>query len=198
MELFIGDDGAARCGWAAKTGMLTYHDTEWGFPVADDSRLFEKVCLEAFQCGLSWGTILAKRPAFREAFAGFRFDEVAGFGADDVARLMGDARIVRNRAKIEATIANAARAVELAESEGSLAAYFWRHEPAPDAAPRHASTTAASTALAKDLSRRGWRFVGPTTCQAFMQAVGLVNDHLDGCHVRESVAEARRGFVPPT
>jgi len=197
---FIGPDGHPRCRWCgAAPEFLAYHDDEWGFPVADDRRLFEKICLEGFQSGLSWRTILAKREHFRAAFAGFDFERVARFGERDVVRLLGDAGIVRHRGKIEATIHNAARACEMVQQEGSLAAYFWRHEPdaAEVAVPQTVSTTPTSIALSKDLKRRGWKFVGPTTVFAFMQAMGLVNDHAQGCVVRARVAEARRRFKPP-
>jgi DNA-3-methyladenine glycosylase I len=189
--LIEGDDGVTRCSWGDSPEIYRgYHDNEWGFPVDDDHRLFEKLCLEGFQSGLSWLTILRKRENFRQAFAGFDFDRVASFGKRDVERLLGDAGIIRHRGKIEATINNAQRAVEMAESEGSLAAYVWRFEP--DAQARE------SGALSKDLKRRGWRFVGPTTVYAFMQAMGLVNDHVEGCASREPVAEARASFTPPS
>lgn len=197
----LGPDGAPRCPWALGTeSYLAYHDTEWGFPVADDRRLFEKVCLEGFQSGLSWRTILEKRENFRAAFAGFDFEVVAGFDDGDVERLLGDAGIVRHRGKIEATINNAQRAVELAEAEGSLATYIWRFEPDPAeiAVPQTMSTTPTSVALSKDLKKRGWRFVGPTTAFAFMQAMGLVNDHVAECTTRADVAAARARFTPPT
>ena len=198
--LFTADDGHPRCGWCAATSdYIAYHDREWGFPVADDRRLFEKICLEGFQSGLSWRTILAKRENFRSAFADFDFARVAHFGEADVARLLADVGIVRHRGKIEATINNAARAVEMAEREGSLAAFFWRFEMTTGdlAAPQTVSTTAASVALSKELKRRGWKFVGPTTVYAFMQAMGLVNDHAEGCMTRDRVAAARAAFVPP-
>jgi DNA-3-methyladenine glycosylase I len=199
-----GDDGVGRCWWGASTpDYRAYHDTEWGFPVDDDIRLFEKLCLEAFQSGLSWLTILRKREAFRSAFKGFDFERVARFGSRDVERLMGDASIVRNRAKIEATINNAKRAVELVDAEGSVAHYVWRFEPEgrPERLDRAGLTELAvspeSTALAKDLKRRGWRFVGPTTVYAFMQAMGLVNDHLIGCDAGDAVAKRRERFKRP-
>jgi DNA-3-methyladenine glycosylase I len=200
----IGDDGVARCAWAdSAPEYRLYHDTEWGFPVSDDVRLFEKLSLEGFQAGLSWLTILRKRPAFRLAFAGFEFERIAGFGDRDVARLLADAGIVRHRGKIDAVINNARRAVELVQAEGSLAAYVWRFEPeAGPARPDRAglappATTAASKALAKDLKGRGWRFVGPTTAYAFMQAMGLVNDHRSGCDARAQVDRARARFDRP-
>jgi DNA-3-methyladenine glycosylase I len=171
IELVEGPDGKARCGWCvAAPDYVAYHDPVWGFPVRDDIRLFEKLSLEGFQSGLSWLTILRKREAFRRGFAGFDPAKVARFGARDVARLLGDAGIVRHRGKIESTINNAKRALEL----GSLSEYVWGFEPRD------------ATALAKDLKRRGWSFVGPTTVYAFMQAMGLVNDHVEGCWVRYS------------
>lgn len=198
---FEGPDGLPRCRWCGGAPeFLAYHDTEWGFPVDDDRRLFEKLCLESFQSGLSWRTILAKRENFRAAFDGFDFRRVAAYGADDIERLLGDAGIVRHRGKIEAVINNAARAVELASSEGSLAAYFWSFEPDPAniPEPQSASTSPESTALSKDLKKRGWKFVGPTTVFAFMQAMGLINDHARGCVMRERVADARAAFVRPS
>jgi DNA-3-methyladenine glycosylase I len=202
--IITGDDGVARCWWAGSAPeYCAYHDKEWGFPVADDVRLFEKLSLEGFQAGLSWLTILRKREAFRRAFAGFDFHRVARFGESDVARLLADAGIVRHRGKIEAVINNAGRAIELAEVEGSLAHYLWRFAPEPrsgalDRAGLAAlATTEHSKALAKDLKRRGWRFVGPTTVYAFMQAMGLVNDHLAGCDARATAEAARNAFVTP-
>ena len=195
-----GPDGLERCRWCASAPeFLHYHDREWGFPVDDDRRLFEKLCLESFQSGLTWRTILAKRENFRAAFAGFDFHRMARFTESDVARLLGDTGIVRHRGKIEAVIHNAARAQELVQQEGSLAAYFWRHEPAADAlgVPQTASTSAASVQLSKDLKRRGWKFVGPTTVFAFMQAMGLINDHAEGCVVREQAGQARQRFQRP-
>jgi DNA-3-methyladenine glycosylase I len=200
----VGEDGVARCFWADSAAEYrAYHDTEWGFPVADDVRLFEKLSLEGFQAGLSWLTILRKRESFRAAFAGFEFREVAGFGERDIARLLDDAGIVRHRGKIEAVINNASRALELVAAEGSIAHYVWQFEPA-----RHAgkldrqrlaelATTTESTALSKDLKRRGWRFVGPTTAYAFMQAMGLTNDHLHGCGARARADSARQAFERP-
>jgi DNA-3-methyladenine glycosylase I len=202
----IGEDGIARCWWAdSAPEYRAYHDDEWGFPVADDTRLFEKLTLEGFQAGLSWLTILRKRPAFRAAFADFDYERVARFDEDDVTRLLGDAGIIRHRGKIEAAINNAARAVELVEAEGSLASYVWHFEPEaePGAGGLNREQLAArttspeATALAKDLKRRGWRFVGPTTVYAFMQAMGLVNDHLDGCAAQPRARAARADFTPP-
>jgi DNA-3-methyladenine glycosylase I len=199
-----GDDGVARCAWGDSTpDYRVYHDTEWGMPAGDDVVLFEKLSLEAFQSGLSWLTILRKREDFRRAFKGFDFERVARFGPRDVERLMNDKSIVRNRLKIEAVVNNARRAIELVESEGSVASYVWRFEPAERDRPvdREAlaklSLTPESTALAKDLKRRGWRFVGPTTVYAFMQAMGLVNDHLEGCDAYTMVARARARFKRP-
>jgi DNA-3-methyladenine glycosylase I len=193
MDLVIGDDGLPRCWWGSGPEYVSYHDEEWGRASTDDNRLFEKICLEGFQAGLSWLTVLRKRENFRAAFAGFDPAVVAGFGEDDVARLLGDAGIIRHQGKIRSTINNAARALELVDDHGSLAAYFWSgagpEEPPPTEIP---PVTPASIALSKDLKRRGWSFVGPTTVYAFMQAMGLVNDHLGGCHVREECAESRR------
>ena len=195
-----GPDGQPRCRWcAAAPEFLPYHDSEWGFPVADDQRLFEKLSLEAFQSGLSWRTILNKREAFRAGFAGFDIDRVAAFNEADVARLLGDAGIVRHRGKIEAVINNASRAQEMIAEEGSLAAFVWRYEanPSTRAAPQTASTSVESIALSKALKKRGWRFVGPTTVFAFMQAMGLVNDHAEGCVTRIEAANARAAFTVP-
>jgi DNA-3-methyladenine glycosylase I len=197
----VGEDGVPRCSWGdSAPEYRDYHDREWGFPVADDVRLFEKLSLEGFQAGLSWLTILRKREAFRRAFAGFDFTVVAQFGEDDVARLLGDASIVRHRGKIEAVINNAQRAIELVGDEGSLAAFVWRFEPSPRTLEgRHAieAHTEESRALARELKRRGWRFVGPTTVYAFMQAMGLVNDHLPGCAARVEVERVRADFTRP-
>jgi DNA-3-methyladenine glycosylase I len=197
--LATGDDGVTRCFWGDSPEIYRgYHDSEWGFPVHDDRRLFEKLCLEGFQAGLSWLTILRKRENFRAAFAGFDFEKVARFGKRDVQRLLGDAGIIRHRGKIEATINNAQRALELVEAEGSLDAYAWRFEPDPASRPSkltwaallEMAQTPESRALSKDLKRRGWRFVGPTTVYAFMQAMGLVNDHVEGCDTRDAVERA--------
>ena len=203
--IVTGEDGVARCWWSDSTPEYrAYHDTEWGFPVSDDVRLFEKLSLEGFQAGLSWLTILRKRGAFRQAFAGFEFARVARFGDSDVARLMGDASIVRNRAKIEAVIDNARRAIELVEEQGSLARYVWGFEPPPRAGTLdreqlgQLAAGSESKALAHDLKRRGWRFVGPTTVYAFMQAMGLVNDHLEGCAAWSEAERARADFRRPT
>ncbi len=195
-----GPDGKPRCRWCgAAPEFLVYHDSEWGFPVGDDHRLFEKLSLEGFQSGLSWRTILAKRENFRAAFHDFDFDKVARFTERDVDRLLKDEGIIRHRGKIEAVINNAQRATELVKREGSLAAYIWRYEPGPTqmAEPQTASTSAQSAALSKDLKKQGWKFVGPTTAYAFMQAMGLINDHVDGCVIRAKVERARSEFRRP-
>lgn len=195
-----GPDGRPRCAWcSAAPEFFAYHDREWGFPVADDRRLFEKLCLEGFQSGLSWRTILAKRENFRAAFHGFDFDRVADFDDNDVERLLQDAGIVRHRGKIEAVINNARQTRELIAREGSLAAFVWRYEPDPAklGAPQTASTSPESVALSKDLKKLGWKFVGPTTVYAFMQAMGLINDHVEGCVIRTAAASARREFRRP-
>ncbi|HHC08862.1 MAG TPA: DNA-3-methyladenine glycosylase I [Actinobacteria bacterium] len=193
----LGDDGRRRCAWGDRPDVYRrYHDTEWGRPVADDPRLFEKLVLEGFQAGLSWLTILRKRPAFRDVFAGFSPEAVAAFDDADVARLLDDPRIVRHRGKIEAAIHNAARVLEVADEWGSFAAYVWSWEPEPSP-PTEAATTPAAEAFAADLRRRGFRFVGPTTVYAFMQAMGLVDDHEPDCHVREEVEAERARFVRP-
>ncbi len=197
---FIGPDGNPRCNWCSATPeYIDYHDTEWGFPVDDDRRLFEKICLEGFQSGLSWRTILTKRENFRKAFHDFDFARIAKFGDKDVERLLQDAGIVRHRGKIEAVINNANRALELIESKGSIAAYAWSFEPdaATLGAPEARSTSPESVAMSKDLKKRGWRFVGPTTVYSFMQAMGLVNDHAEGCTVRAQVEKARKSFKRP-
>ena len=197
------EDGVIRCAWACATpDYHAYHDAEWGFPVSSEARLFEKLSLEGFQAGLSWLTILRKREAFRAAFAGFDHERIARFSSRDVERLLGDAGIVRHRGKIEAVINNAKRAVELVEAEGSIGHYVWGFEPAspgrvPDARGQLPASTPESVALAKDLKRRGWKFVGPTTVYAFMQAMGLVNDHREGCGARDRVTQAREHFARP-
>ncbi|MEO7008665.1 MAG: DNA-3-methyladenine glycosylase I [Caldimonas sp.] len=205
--LFESDDGALRCLWCQATPAYRhYHDHEWGFPVTDDRRLFEKLCLEGFQAGLSWLTILNKREAFRRGFAEYDAEKVAVFDAADVARLLGDAGIVRHRGKIESTINNARRVLELRREFGTLAAYVWRYEPAPSSRPRRLtwtalkamSSSAESTALSKDLKKRGWTFVGPTTMYAFMQAMGLVNDHIEHCHARATALQMRAALAPPS
>jgi len=196
-SLAAGPDGRARCRWAtAAPEYLAYHDEEWGRPVSDDRGLYERLCLEAFQSGLSWLTILRKREAFRRAFAGFEIERVAGFGSRDVKRLLADAAIVRNRAKIDAAITNARAAMELGADYGSLSELIWSFQPreggrTPSTFADVPATTPESQALARELKRRGFRFVGPTTAYALMQACGLVNDHLAGCAVRESVERDR-------
>jgi len=195
-----GPDGKLRCRWcSAAPEFLAYHDIEWGLPEADDRRLFEKLSLEGFQSGLSWRTILAKRENFRAAFRDFDFDRVARFTGRDVARLLKDAGIVRHRGKIEAVINNSRRAQELVKREGSLAAFIWRYEPGSKrlAKPQTVSTSAEAVALSKDLKKLGWKFVGPTTVYAFMQAMGLINDHVGGCVIRSKVERARKGFKRP-
>jgi DNA-3-methyladenine glycosylase I len=204
--LFVDTAGATRCAWCAATPVYQhYHDHEWGFPVTDDRRLFEKICLEGFQAGLSWLTILNKREAFRRAFTNFEAQEVARFDDGDIARLLGDAGIVRHRQKIVSTINNARRVIALREEFGSLAAFAWGFEPDPSTRPRRVTREALSTmatspesvALSKALKKRGWTFVGPTTCYAFMQAMGVVNDHIEGCGVREAALAARAALVLP-
>ena len=197
--LISGDDGKLRCQWPeGHADYLAYHDEEWGVPVADDRRLFEKICLEGFQSGLSWLTILRKRGNFRAAFKDFDFTQVASFSSRDIERLMADAGIVRHRGKVESVINNARRACDLAEEYGSLGAFFWKWEPParPPQRPLPAKTP-ESTALSKELKKRGWSFVGPTTAYAFMQAMGMVNDHLDGCFARAAVEQARAAFKRP-
>ena len=197
MEVVTGADGTARCWWGTEPEIYRdYHDHEWGRPTTDDRRLFEKICLEGFQAGLSWLTILRKRESFRSAFDGFDPAVVAGFSENRVATLLQDAGIVRHEGKIRSTINNAGRALELTDEHGSLSAYFWSwasdEEPAPIEIP---AVTETSTALSKDLKRRGWSFVGPTTVYAFMQAMGLVNDHLADCDARERCVKERRSLV---
>lgn len=204
--LIEGADGRLRCAWAGTDPLyVDYHDHEWGRPVTDDTRLFEKACLEGFQSGLSWLTILRKREGFRAAFAGFDIDAVARFGEGDVERLLGDAAIVRHRGKIEAAINNAGRAREVRAEFGSLAAFVWSHEPPPSERPAEPSwdwqmantITPASTRLSKALKARGWKFVGPTTMHALMQAMGLVNDHVPGCSAREACESERAALDRP-
>jgi DNA-3-methyladenine glycosylase I len=201
-----GDDGVVRCFWAGSDPLYhRYHDREWGFPVGHDRRLFEKICLEGFQAGLSWLTILRKRESFRAAFRGFDLDAISRFRERDVVRLLKDAGIVRHRGKIESTINNARRARALRRETGSLAAFVWGFEPGPGSRPRRVnwpvlkgmSSTPESTALSRELKRRGWTYVGPTTAYAFMQAMGLVNDHLEGCAIRERAERARERFRRP-
>ena len=204
--LIEGVDGRCRCWWPGdKVDYVAYHDDEWGVPVADDKKLFEKICLEGFQSGLSWLTILRKRESFRAAFAGFDFEKVAQYTAEDVERLLQDKGIVRHRRKIESVINNAGRAIALVEEFGSLSAYFWQYEPAEAERPERCDyatlmslgKTEASTAMSKDLKKRGWSFVGPTTAYAFMQSMGIVNDHLEGCEWRSRTEELRQQFQRP-
>tara|TARA_B100001105_G_scaffold172951_1_gene139359 strand:- start:4005 stop:4646 length:642 start_codon:yes stop_codon:yes gene_type:complete len=200
------DDSAARCSWCQATPVYRhYHDHEWGFPVTDDRRLFEKICLEGFQSGLSWMTILNKRENFTRAFDQFDAERVAGYSQTDVDRLLEDTGIVRHRGKIESTINNAKRVLEMRREFGSLAAYAWRHEPAAKTRPKRVTwaalkamtTRPESVSMSKDLKKRGWSFVGPTTVDALMQAMGLVNDHVQGCSVREAALGARAKLVVP-
>jgi DNA-3-methyladenine glycosylase I len=202
--LFLHDDGVLRCQWCrASPEYRRYHDEEWGFPVTNERRLFEKICLEGFQAGLSWLTILNKRESFRKAFANFEAERVVRFGDADVERLLADAGIVRHRGKIASTINNAQRVLELRQEFGSLAAYAWRYEPSVDTRPHKPQTgvvlgpSAEAVAMSKDLKKRGWTFVGPTTVYAFMQAMGLVNDHYEGCHAREKAHRARAKLKKP-
>ena len=203
----IGADGQPRCWWPGDDALYRrYHDEEWGRPVGDDRRLFEKLCLEGFQSGLSWLTILRKRENFRRAFAGFDAEAIVRFDEQDMDRLVSDPGIVRHRGKIEAVLTNARGFLDLVEKEGSFARFVWRFEPDPASRPARITkaavcamaTTKESTALSKELRRRGWAFVGPTTAQAFMQSMGLVNDHLDGCGVRAAVEAERAAFVRPS
>ncbi|UTW57516.1 DNA-3-methyladenine glycosylase I [Kordiimonas sp. SCSIO 12603] len=199
-QIFKSRDNRMRCGWCAATDdYIHYHDTEWGYPVSDDIRLFEKLCLEGFQSGLSWRTILSKRDNFRKAFDGFDFNKIALFTEEDVKRLLTDQGIVRHRGKIEATINNAKRAKEMVDEFGSIAAYIWRYEPDANSLgiPQTASTSEESITISKDLKKRGWKFVGPTTVYAFMQAMGLINDHAEGCEFREKAFEIRKNFKKP-
>jgi len=204
--LLTAEDKITRCWWGSQApDYRRYHDEEWGYPVADDHRLFEKICLEGFQAGLSWLTILRKRENFRQAFAGFNFHAIARFNEDDVARLLQDSGIIRHRGKIEATINNAHRALEIADEFGCLARYLWRWEPEQrepgigknDNNAPIASITKTSQALSKDLKKRGWKFFGPTTAYAFMQATGMVNDHIEGCAFRNIIEKARGNFTRP-
>ena len=205
--LLRGEDGVLRCAWhGGREDYRAYHDHEWGRPQDDDHRLFEKICLEGFQSGLSWLTILRKRENFRAAFAGFDFKKVARFDDDDIARLMADAGIVRHRGKIASTINNAARAIDMVAEEGSLGAWFWSFAEAARAdrpqrldgpALMALGSTETSTAMSKALKKRGWSFVGPTTCYAFMQAMGLVNDHLEGCAYRAPTQAEQDAFAAP-
>lgn len=204
--LIKGSDDQLRCWWHGNhDDYIIYHDTEWGWPVDDDRRLFEKICLEGFQSGLSWLTILRKRENFRAAFETFDVEKVAKFGEADVERLLQDSGIVRHQGKIRSTINNAARALEMKKEFGSLAAYFWRFEPGPELRPtiidyeavKLLGKTETSAKISKDLKKRGWSFVGPTTVYAFMQAMGMVNDHLEGCICRDKIEVARKAFKRP-
>lgn len=204
--LMRAQDGTVRCTWPAdKTDYLQYHDEEWGMPQDDDIKLFEKICLEGFQSGLSWLTILRKRENFRAGFAGFDFHKVAKFDDADVERLVNDAGIIRHRGKIKSTINNAKKAIELQESAGSLGSWFWRFEPGPKDRPDKfdgeallpLGKTAISERMSKELKKMGWSFVGPTTCYAFMQAMGMVNDHIEGCFCREKIEQERAKFKRP-
>ena len=204
--LETGLDGVTRCAWCAdKDDYRDYHDQEWGRPETDEHALFEKICLEGFQAGLSWLTILRKRENFREAFDGFDFEKISRYDDGDVDRLLRNSGIVRHRGKIESVINNASRALALRAEAGSLAAFCWGFEPAATSRPAvidHAAAmrltiTAESTALSKALKRRGWRFVGPTTCYAFMQAMGMVNDHIEGCALRQEIETMRTAFERP-
>ncbi len=197
-EIVLGDDGVPRCWWGDSPAIYrSYHDDEWGQPVDDDRVLFEKLCLEGFQSGLSWLTILKRREGFRAAFHRFDIDRVGAMGDADVERLLQDTGIIRHRGKIESTINNARRAHDVIAEMGSLGALVWSYEPVQPTSIRDA-TTAESKALAKDLKKRGFSFVGPTTAYAFMQAMGIVNDHLPECEARHRVDEARAAFVRPT
>ena len=203
--LICGEDGLIRCKWPQdKPDYLEYHDHEWGMPQDDDFKLFEKICLEGFQSGLSWLTILRKRENFRAGFAGFDFYKVAKFDQDDIERLVNDAGIIRHRGKIKSTINNANRAIEMVEEEGSLGKWFWNWETKAEDRPSIITSDVASTPnndvstqLSKALKKRGWSFVGPTTCYAFMQAMGMLNDHIEGCYCREKIETARSNFKRP-
>lgn len=204
--LMTGEDGETRCSWpGVLPEYIHYHDHEWGRPVTDDRRLFEKICLEGFQSGLSWLTILRKRENFREAFDGFDFERIARYGEKDIERLLANAGIIRHRGKITSTINNARRVLELLEETGSLAAYFWSFEPPVEERPSIVDygtlmanpTTPASVRLSKDLKKRGFSFVGPTTMYAHMQAMGLVNDHVEGCKCRAEIEKIRANFKRP-
>tara|TARA_B110000014_G_C20075396_1_gene561280 strand:+ start:360 stop:989 length:630 start_codon:yes stop_codon:yes gene_type:complete len=199
-QINIGEDGIYRCPWPGMDDQYReYHDNEWGIPIADDRELFERVCLEGFQSGLSWITVLRKRNNFRKAFANFDIERVANYGAKDVQKLMGDVGIIRHKGKILATINNAQRAIELIDNQGSLAKYFWSWEPKkvsliPGSAPAYSRI---SEALSKDLKSKGWSWVGPTTMYSFMQAVGMVNDHVQTCHAWKTIEYLRNKFDRP-
>ena len=196
----LGPDGQPRCKWCSGSDLFwDYHDKEWGFPVKEDQRLFEKLCLESFQSGLSWLTILKKRDSFRTAFENFDFHKVALFTEEDVRRLLENSDIIRHRGKIEAVINNAQKAIDLVAFEGSLAHYFWKHEPKErsDIEPMSISFSDVSTRISKDLKKKGWKFVGPTTIYSFMQAMGLINDHAHDCVLRSKIDMARSDFIRP-
>jgi DNA-3-methyladenine glycosylase I len=200
-SVYKDSDNKPRCIWCSTAPeFLPYHDEEWGYPVDDDVRLFEKLCLESFQSGLSWRTILNKREGFRNAFKYFKFDEIANFDNRDIDRLLNDSKIVRHRGKIEAVINNAIRAQEMIQREGSLAAYFWSFEPETSSMdkPQSVSFSDVSIEISKDLKKRGWKFVGPTTVYSFMQAMGLINDHAEGCFIRPRIQKAREQFEKPS
>lgn len=200
MTITVCADGTMRCSWCSSTEEYQhYHDTEWGFPVKNDIQLFEKVCLEGFQCGLSWRTILTKRENFRDAFLGFDFNKIARFTQRDINRLLKDAGIVRHRGKIEAVINNAKMAQAMIKKYGSLAAFFWQFEPLKKelAKPQALTTSDQSIALSKALKKYGWKFVGPTTMFALMQATGIINDHVKGCITYTKVTQARKKFKRP-
>jgi len=201
--LIVGDDGKPRCWWHGNDPeYIRYHDEEWGKPLSDDADLFEKICLEGFQSGLSWLTILRKRENFRRAFHGFDFKKIAKYTEKDIERLVKDAGIIRHRGKITSTINNASRAIELIKEFGTLKSYFWQFEPADKARPKkcdyktlsNLGKTPESIAMSKDLKKRGWSFVGPTTCYAFMQSMGMVNDHIEGCCCRDLTEKRRSAF----
>ncbi|WP_444897863.1 DNA-3-methyladenine glycosylase I [Microbulbifer sp. EKSA008] len=199
-QLIQGHDGKYRCSWCSSApDFLEYHDSEWGYPVDDDYRLFEKLCLEGFQSGLSWRTILAKRENFRRAFHKFDFNKVARFNQSNIEKLLKNEGIIRHRGKIEAVVSNAKCAKEIVKNEGSLASFVWRYEPKEEAlaTPQSMSTSKESILLSKDLKKLGWKFVGPTTVYAFMQAMGLINDHLEGCVTRTQIELHRRKFIRP-
>ena len=205
--LILGDDGKHRCAWHGNDSQYQiYHDTEWGFPVDDDRRLFEKICLEGFQAGLSWLTILRKRDNFRAAFDNFDYLKIAKYKAPKIEEQLQNVGIIRHRGKIEATINNAILVPDILKEFGSLAAYFWQFEPQDKSRPKicdhktlsQITQSAESLALSKDLKKRGWKFVGPTTCYAFMQSMGIVNDHVEGCHCRPITAERRKNFKRPS
>ncbi|EAQ03615.1 DNA-3-methyladenine glycosylase I [Pseudooceanicola batsensis HTCC2597] len=199
-DITLGPDGRPRCSWVRQTeDFIPYHDDEWGWPIADDRHLFEKLCLESFQSGLSWRTVLSKRENFRSAFENFDMGAVVEFSAEDRTRLLNDAGIIRHAGKIDAVINNAARAQELVAEHGSLSAYVWSWEPAPEelGAPQSQTTCPSAIAMSKDMKQRGWKFVGPTTLFAFMQSMGLLNDHAEGCCMRGPVDAARARFQRP-